>query len=259
MTQTQILVTSANGHTGGHIQSKRFKRIYEGLRQLIIWLGLIEMAWMTYWLMGLQDPTPGYMTTVGIWIGAMFAWGALVIYLGQKEFFLKHTRWLSNLIGNVAVVGFAVLLFGTAETVRQGVLSTAAGVSDLQLISFHVLRLTAIGAFIKYRQGQLPLHFIIVGALPDLLFAISALGLTIFAGNGAMGRELLIAWHLIGFSLFLGAGISMFFTVPSPFRISRRQLDTSIVFRYPMVLAPNFTVPLFMLAHVYALAKLLLS
>ena len=63
------------------------------------------------------------------------------------------------------------------------------------------------------------------------------------------------AWHLIGFSLFMGAGISMFFSVPSLFRMYHDAPDTSIVFQFPMLLAPNFTVPLFALAHILALVK----
>ncbi len=53
-----------------------------------------------------------------------------------------------------------------------------------------------------------------------------------------------------------GAGISMFFSVLSPLHIFHSKPDASIVFQFPMVLAPNFTVPLFMLAHAFALVKL---
>ena len=48
----------------------------------------------------------------------------------------------------------------------------------------------------------------------------------------------------------------MYFSVPSPLRLTHRPPDTSIVFEYPMVLAPNFTVPLFIVAHLFALVKL---
>ncbi len=51
----------------------------------------------------------------------------------------------------------------------------------------------------------------------------------------------------------------MFFSVPSPLRIYHSKPDASIVFQFPMLLAPNFTVPLFMLAHLIALVKLLAS
>ena len=230
--------------------------IYERLRPLIVWLGLTELAWITYWLLRSGDATPGYMTTVGVWVVVMLLWMALVIYAGNLDFFLKHTRWLSNLVGVVLVLGFPALLFGTISVAREGLQSAASGTTDLQLISIHVLRLLAIGTVIKYMQRQLPLHFIIFGSMPDFLFAVSAVVVTFLASNGALERDFLIVWHVVGFSLFLGAGISMFFSVPSPFRIFHGKPDTSIAFQFPMLLAPNFTVPLFMLAHAFALVKL---
>ena len=49
---------------------------------------------------------------------------------------------------------------------------------------------------IKYLQGDLSLHFIIIGSLPDFLFALSAAFLTFFAEPESIGNGLLIAWHL---------------------------------------------------------------
>ncbi len=238
---------------------RRFKEIYERLRPLIIWLGLTELAWIGYWLLSSGDATSGYLTTVVVWIAAMLAWMALVIYAGTRGFFLKHSSWLSNLVGSVLAVAFTVVLFGAIGVAREGLQSAASSMTDVQLVSFHVLRLLAIGAVIKYMQGQLPRHFVILGAMPDFLFAVSAVVITIFAADGSLGRAFFIVWHSVGMSLFLGAGISMFFSVPSPFRIYHDEPDASIVFRFPMLLAPNFTVPLFMLAHAFALVKLFTS
>lgn len=237
----------------------RVKEVYEWLRSLIVWLGLTELAWIAYWLLRSGDAVPGYLTTVVVWIVVMLAWMVLVIFTGSRGFFLKHTRRLSNLVGVVLVVAFAAVLFGAIGVARQGLLHAASGTPDLQLVSIHVLRLLAIGTVIKYLQGQLPLHFVIFGSLPDFLFAVSAVVVTILAAYGPLGQGLLVVWHSVGFSLFLGAGISMFFSVPSPFRIYHGEPDASIVFRFPMLLAPNFTVPLFMLAHAFALVKLLTS
>ena len=187
----------------------------------------------------------------------MLGWLALVICAGRTGFFLKNTRRLSNLIGSVLVVTFATVMFGAIPAVREGLASAAAATTGRELASIHILRLLAIGAFIKYLQRQLPLHFVILGALPDFLFGVSAVVVTFLAGSGALGQDFLVAWHWIGFSVFFGAGISMFFSVPSPFRIYDGKPDASIVFEYPMVLAPNITVPLFMLAHVFALLSLM--
>ena len=87
--------------------------------------------------------------------------------------------------------------------------------------------------------------------------ATSAVVLAVLGATDPLGHSLLVAWHLIGFSVFIGPGVSMFFSVPSPLRIYHNKPDASIVFQFPMVLAPNFTVPLFMIAHLFALVKLL--
>ena len=101
-------------------------------------------------------------------------------------------------------------------------------------------------------QGELPLHFVILGAVPDFLFAVSAIVVTTFEATALLSTDFLIAWHLVGFIVFFGPGVSMCFSVPSLLRIYHDKPDTSIVFQFPMVLAPNFTVPLFALAHVFA-------
>ena len=235
----------------------RFKQVYESFRPLIVWLGLGELGWISFWLLRPGDLAMGYVVTVVGWIVAMLAWLLVAIYLGMRGFFLTHTRWLSNLVGVVLVVLFGVALFGATSVAREGLARAAAEASAAQLVAIHVLRLLAIGTVVKYLQRELPLHFILWGALPDFLFAVSAVVLLLFFSIGEMDGGFLIAWHAVGFSLFLGAGISMFLSVPSPFRIYHNKPDARIVFEYPMVLAPNYTVSLFMLAHVFALVRLL--
>ncbi len=232
-------------------------RTYESFRQLIVWLGLTELAWLAYWLLRAGDAAPGYTPVVVTWIAATLGWLALVTYAGRRDFFLEHTRWLSNLVGSVMVVTFAIALFGAFPAAWEGLAQAATMATDRELASIHILRLLAIGTIIKYLQRQLPLHFVIWGSAPDFLFAVSAVVVTFLLGRGPLEQGFLIGWHWIGFSLFFGAGISMFLSVASPLRMYHGKPDTSIVFKYPMVLAPNFTVPLFMLAHAFALVKLM--
>ena len=82
----------------------RFGEIYERVRPLIIWLGLGQLAWLGFWLLSVGDTTPGYTVTIVVWLVLMLAWMALVIYLGNRGVFLKHTRWLSNLAGFLLVL-----------------------------------------------------------------------------------------------------------------------------------------------------------
>jgi len=232
------------------------KNMYERLRPLILWLGLIELAWIADWLLSANNATPQYTTAIVFWVALLLVWMVAVVIAGSRGVFLKHSKWFSNMIGIAAIITFSVALFGLLPTMREGLLSAAQSTSDFQLISIHILRLLSIGTLIKYIHRELPLYFVILGFLPDFLFAVSAVILVALGAYGSLGQSFYIAWHLIGASVFLGAGISMFFSVPSLLRISHKTPDTSIVFRFPMLLAPNFTVPLFMLAHVFALIKL---
>ena len=226
------------------------------MRQSIVWLGLVELAWIAYWLLSPDGIAPQFVIIVAIWTASMLFWLGAVIRLGKAGFFLNKSKYLSNLVGVLAVVSFAFLLFGVLPVAREGVAVAAAKTPDIQLISIHILRLLGIGVIIKYRQGELPLHFLLLGSLPDFLFAISAVVMVVLVASGSVGPSLLITWHILGFLAFFGAGISMFFSVPSPLMFRRTEPDTSIVFKYPMLLAPNFTVPLFMIAHAFALVKL---
>ncbi|MGB6045019.1 MAG: hypothetical protein WBF93_17825 [Pirellulales bacterium] len=209
------------------------KTRYEQLRPLIVWIGLTELGWIVYWLLSGGDNPALFVGTVVAWIVAMLAWLALVIYAGLGVFFLKHSDKLSNLIGVGIVVTVAVAIFGLLPAAREGVLNTARNTSDLQLIYIHVLRLLAIGTIIKYLHDELPLHFVILGSIPDFVLAIRAVVLAVVASNAPLNHSFLVGWHLIGFSVFLGAGISMFFSVPSPRRIYDKKPDASIVFQFP--------------------------
>ena len=238
------------------------KKRYDKLRPLIVWLGLTELGWIACWLLSGGNDSASFVGIVVAWIVVawivvMLAWLAIVIYAGLDGFFLKHTNKLSNLIGVGIVVAIAVAMFGMLPASREGMQDAARNTNDLQLIYIHVLRLLAVGTIIKYLHRELPLHFVILGSLPDFLFAVSAVVLAVVGSSGPLNHGFLVVWHLIGFSVFLGPGISMFFSVPSPLRIYNKQPDTSIVFQFPMLLAPNFTVPLFMIAHLFALIKLL--
>jgi hypothetical protein len=228
---------------------------YERLRPLILWLGVGEVVWISTWLFTNGGNSSALSAGVVGWSVVMLGWMALVVRLSGRDFFLNGSRWLSNLVGFTAVVAVTAVIFGAVPSVRTGLFSAAAATTDTQLIAIHVLRVLAIGAAVKYWQGQLPPHFVLLGAVPDFLFALSAIPMLMLAGNGSLGASTLLIWHVVGASVFLGAGLSMFFSVPSPFRLFDSKPDASLVFRFPMVLAPNATVPLFVVAHLFAITK----
>lgn len=228
---------------------------YERLRQLIVWLGIGEVAWISWWLYSSGTGSFSFHAVTTGWVIVMLSWMILVTRLAGRDFFLNGSRWLSNLVGFTAVVAVTTAMFGTVPAIREGLFAAASATSDTQLISIHVLRLLAFGAAIKFWQGELPRHFFVIGAIPDFLFALSAVAMLILAGNSSLSPTTLLIWHVIGAAVFLGAGISMFFSMPSPLRLFDSKPDASLVFRFPMVLAPNLTVPLFVVAHLFAITK----
>ncbi len=229
---------------------------YERLRPLIIWLGLVELAWLAVWLLRPTGQSPTFTMAVASWAVLLVAWMAAVSTAGAKGLHLRQSRRLSNLIGTVFVVAFSVAWLTVLPAMRSGLLAAAGDTPDTQLIAFHILRLLAVGTMIKFWQGQLPRHFMILGSLPDLLFAVSAVVLWLVSMSLPLSPIFLLAWHVLGILAFAGAGIGMYLSVPSPIRVYHTRPDTSLVFQFPMLLAPNFTVPLFMLAHLFAILKI---
>lgn len=227
------------------------------LTPAIVWLGLGELTWLVYWFLRPATTSPAFTVTVVGWVAVMLLWLAAVMVLGTRGFFLAQSRRLSNMVGVMFVVAVSAGWFAATGVGQIGILAAAAAVPDVQMAGVHILRLLAVGTVVKYVQRQLPLHFVLLGSMPDVLFAVSAVVVTTLTMAGPLPAAFLLVWHTVGILVFFGAGVSMFFSVPSPLRLFHTQPDASLVFRFPMVLAPNFTVPLFIVAHLFAIAGLL--
>ena len=100
----------------------RFNEIYERYRSLIIWLGLGELTWIGYWLLGSGNTSPGYAATTVVWIALMLVWMMTAISLANKGVFLKYTYRFSNLLGFLFVLFFSAFLFGIIGTATRGLL-----------------------------------------------------------------------------------------------------------------------------------------
>lgn len=235
------------------------RSLYENIRLLIVWLGLTEVAWIVYWLSSVGNAAPEYTGAIIFWAVSMLIWLFVASVLGKRGVYLRGTRYFSNLIGFVSVIIFSALIFGLNPIVLDNLIVAAKNIPDLHLTGIHILRLLAVGTIIKYLQKELPLHFLICGALTDLFFAISAIVVTIMVANGTVSKDFLVGWHIFGSLVFMGAGVSMFFSMPSLFRITHKKPDATIVFLFPMILAPNYTVPLFVVMHGIALVNLLMN
>ena len=60
MSEQKTLVADAAQQMESATVLKFLEMVYEQLRPLIIWLGLTELAWISYWLLESGDATPGF-------------------------------------------------------------------------------------------------------------------------------------------------------------------------------------------------------
>jgi len=186
--------------------------------------------------------------TIIVLIFSLLIWLGLSSYFAIKGDYLKNTQRFSTLIGLLIPLLF-IFLFSLWDDFQELFKALAFTTPFKALVGFQALRILSIGTIIKYYQGQLPLHFFILGIIPDFLFSITALYLLIDFSRGGRPSKKFALWNIFGIIAFTGAGMSMYFSVPSLLQITETAPSSSLVFDFPMALAPTFTVPLFIMGN----------
>lgn len=223
----------------------------------MLWLWLVSLA-----MRFLEDGA----AQAGLMISA-----ALAIWFGLQTFLMRHgtiergapffsTIWQA-MIPTLLIGGWAL----TTPTGRDVATTLAQHVTVLELVAIHMLRLAAWGTVKKYQDQQLPRYFFLFGSIPDFAFAIGAVALTglIWAGIYAPSPTVLVAWSVIGMVAFLGAATTMYFGVSNNVlsirwaAVERGEAPPTLLpFRWPTNLAPSFCAPVFWLAHLLLIFKL---
>ena len=106
--------------------------------------------------------------------------------------------------------------------------------------------------------GDLPGHFILPVGVPDFAVGLTALPMAWWASrNLANAKSSLIAWNVVGASIFLSAGILMHVSMPGPVQLFTSGPTTHTLFEFPLALVPTFLVPCFVATHLACLWKLI--
>ena len=119
---------------------------------------------------------------------------------------------------------------------RSGLIKMVDGTPAHWLTGIHMVRILALGAVIKAAHGLFPEMFAWYVGIPDFLFGLSAVLLTLRGRLRPPRRGMLIAWN------FLGA---MVILLPVN-GLMHRYMDAPLfeaLFMFPMALAPTFLVP----------------
>jgi hypothetical protein len=187
------------------------------------------------------------------WIVASSTLAVSGAYL--NELVLKALPLLLGFLVPLSIVA-AALWFGPG--LRSAILAIIDSLPVSWLVGVQAIRITAIGTIIKYLDGDLPGHFILPVGVPDFAVGLTALPMAWWASrNLANAKPILIAWNVVGASVFLSAGILMHASMPGPVQLFTSGPTTHALFEFPLALVPTFLVPCFVGTHLACLWKLI--
>ena len=190
----------------------------------------------------------------------LFAWVVVSSTLAIFGVYLdeRALRALPLLCGFLVPIGIVAAALRFDPVLRSGVLSILGSLPLSWLVAAQAIRITAIGTILKYLDGDLPGHFILPVGVPDLAVGLTALPMARWAArNPASARPSLIAWNVIGASIFLSAGVLMHVSMPGPVQFFTSGPTTQTLFEFPLALVPTFLVPCFVGLHMACLWRLI--
>ena len=191
------------------------------------------------------------------WINALVAillgWGVISGYLAESGIYaspgflsLAPGFWLP-FVPVVMALAMVVLV----PSLRQGLRVFVDRTPVHWLTGIHQLRVLALGSIIKAAYGLFPAKFAWYVGIPDFLFGISAVLLTLFlVRHRGIPAWKLAPWHLAGAMVVLIPAIGLMHVY------MREPLFTEL-FAFPMALAPTLVVPTFIMLNMLVVWRLL--
>jgi hypothetical protein len=176
------------------------------------------------------------------WIAALLtillSWAILISYQSSAGSYAVK-RLLDTLPGYwlpyVPVV-ITILLMLLNAPLRQALRILVDGTPEHWLTGIQIIRVLALGTLIKAAQGQFPPLFAWFVGLPDLLFGLSAIGVTWLAQRGRLREGFLLYWHLLGALVILVPMLGFM-------HLFMREALFAKLFAFPMIFAPALVVP----------------
>lgn len=223
----------------------------------IVILLLLAAVMLTVWRFSRIGVAPknDWMMVV-LYLASLLVWFLCTAWLAHWGFYRQNTGVFAMSIATLVplvITGMFLLSLSARRALSAWTMSVPLG----QLIWVHIIRLAAIGTIVKMLQGILPAHFIVPVGIPDFLFALTVPAMVwLVFQKKVIGSGGLIAWNIIGLSIFLPTLVLIHLSVPSPIQVYFDGPNTYEVFQFPMALVPTFIAPVLILMHLAAIAKL---
>ena len=190
----------------------------------------------------------------GVVVAAVTAWFAAMVMVSWMGGFdvVGRPPALLGIAAVLPVLVFAVLL-RRVRAFREVIL----GVEERWLTLAHTWRVGGIVFLILWAKGLVPGVFAFPAGVGDMLIGITA---PLMAWGMSRGkpwpRGVRVGWHLAGLAdLAVAVGLGVL-TSPSRIGVLASGVPTRMMGLFPMSLVPTFFVPLLVMLHLAALAKM---
>ncbi|MEN8179893.1 MAG: hypothetical protein ABFS39_14925 [Pseudomonadota bacterium] len=189
------------------------------------------------------------------WMAQLFVvlliWGCVVATLSISGVFT--TEWFVRSFPGYWLpfipVVIALTLITFVAPLRDGIRTLVDETPDHWLTGIHLLRMLAIGTLVKASAGIFPVKFALYIGIPDLIFGLSAIPITLLILRGRMHDNLLILWNLVGAFVILMPLLGLM-------HILMREILFTELFVFPMVLAPTLVVPTLVMMNLMVVWRL---
>jgi hypothetical protein len=190
---------------------------------------------------------------LGVWLGAAFLLApAATTLVGRDRFYL------TPVIPFFAVMPPALVLLALWRSTALRQVLAAAPLP--QLIGVQVYRTIGVLFVILLALGELPRHFALPAGWGDIAIGVTAPLVALALARGVRGaRTAALAWNVTGLlDLVVAVGMGTGFLAPflAP-ELGPRVPPAPAMGVFPMILVPTFAVPVSVMLHLVALAKLL--
>lgn len=181
---------------------------------------------------------------------ALAAWLGLAAVLAPAPATLagQGNSYVNPLIPAFALAAFAAVLVGYRRS--PALRAAVASASVPALIGVQVYRVVGLLFIVLLAQGQLPAYFAEPAGWGDIFVGLTAVPVAVALARHLPGaRALAVAWNVFGLLdlvVAVGMGTGLLARAPA----------AAAMGVFPLILIPTFVVPLSVILHVIALARL---
>ena len=196
-----------------------------------------------------------------LWLGggAVLAWFVLTLILGKQGVYESTAE--TTMPPPIAPAIVIPIVIGCALLALAGVRRTIARVPLHWLVGVQLYRIGGGLFLIALLQDDIPAEFALPAGIGDLVVGVTAPLVALAIARQGIDRvwPRVLAWCTLGIVDLVAAVTLGLLTAPSAFQQLALDTPNAAITSYPLVLIPTFAVPVSILLHVYAVARLTTS